>query len=209
MKPAPVNPRDVAALRWVGEQYACRMDHLAVLLGWLSGREPLSGSAARAVANRWVEAGLADRGRLLSGEAPWVWPTRAGLRLAGLAYQPWQPKAWMLAHTAAINRVRLFVEPRRPGARWRPERELRRGARAEPVPDAELLDAGGNVIAIEVELSPKSSARRRQVMLDLVAHYEAIWYFAAADCWSAVHDAACHVPPQLSDLVRIYSLEDC
>src|SRR5437763_659080 len=42
----------------------------------------------------------------------------------------------------------------------------------------------------------------------LVARYDSVWYFVAADCWVALHDAACHVPPQLADLVRIYALED-
>lgn len=208
MKAAPLSHRDLDALRWVGEQYACRLDHLSILLGRLAGRGPLSASATRGVAARWVQLGLASQGRFLAGEASWAWLTRAGLRQAGLDYRVWEPKAWMLAHTAAVNRVRLFVEPRRPGARWRPERELRAGGSADPVPDAELHDAGGSVIAIEVELSPKSAARRRRVMLALVEHYEAVWYFAAAGCWSAVHDAACHVPPHLSDLVRIYPVED-
>lgn len=208
MKAVALSQRDLDALRWVGEQYACRLDHLSTLLGRLAGRAPLSASATRGVVARWVEAGLASQGRFLTGQAAWTWLTRAGLRQAGLTYRVWEPKAWMLAHTAAVNRVRLFIEPRRPGARWRPERELRTSGNAEPVPDAELHDAGGNVIAIEVELSPKSSVRRRQVMLALVERYEAVWYFAAADCWGAVHDAACHVPPHLSGLVRIYSLED-
>ena len=42
----------------------------------------------------------------------------------------------------------------------------------------------------------------------LVARYDSIWYFVSADCWVALHDAVCHVPPQLGDLVRIYALED-
>jgi len=45
-------------------------------------------------------------------------------------------------------------------------------------------------------------------MLALVARYEAVWYFATAECWAAVHDAACDVAPELADLVRIYALED-
>ena len=203
-----LSQRDIDALRWVGEQYACRADDLAVLLGRLREREPLSPSATRAAAARWEALGLAGRGSFLSGEPPWVWATRSGLRQAGLPFKAWEPKPWMLAHVAAVNRVRLFVEPRRPGARWRPERELRAEGSRDPVPDAEIHDPGGNVIAVEVELSPKSTARRRRVMQELVARYEAVWYFAAAACWAAVHDAACHIPPQLSDLVRIYALED-
>ena len=210
---ATLGTRDLAALRWVGEQYICRLDHLAVLLGHLGGRPPLAPPATRTVVARWVAEGLAKTERLEPRQPAWVWLTRAGLRRAGLAYRSWEPTLWVLAHMSAVNRVRLFVEPRRPGARWVPERELRalRGLQAQgadPVPDAEMHDAGGNVIAVEVELTPKTTDRRRRTMLALVARYEAVWYFAAADAWHAVHDAACHVPPELTDLVRIYALED-
>ena len=209
---ARLGQRDLEALRWVGEQYACRLDQLQVLLGRLGGREPLSASAARSVVSRWETLGMAARGSFIAGEPWWVWLTRRGLRQAGLAFRVVEPKPWTLPHIAAVNRVRLFVEPRRPGARWRPERELRAAGDgtgpSRPVPDAEIHDAGGNVIAVEVELSPKSPARRRRVMQALVARYDSVWYFVAADCWVALHDAACHVPPQLADLVRIYALED-
>jgi len=209
---ARLGRRDLDALRWVGEQYACRLDHLQTLLGRLDGRGPLSASAARSVVSRWEGLGLAGRGSFITGEPPWVWLTRLGLRHAGLPFRMWEPKPWTLPHTAAVNRVRLLVEARRPGARWRPERELRAAGDGEsaggPVPDGEIHDAGGNVIGVEVELSPKSTARRRRVMQALVARYDSVWYFAAADCWVALHDAACHVPPELADLVRIYALED-
>lgn len=203
-----LSTRDTAALRWVGEQYCCRLDQLAALLGQLGDRPALSAAATATVVQRWEAAGMAKRERFLTGQPAWVWLTRAGLHHAGLGYRTWQPTPWVLPHMAAVNRVRLFVAPRRPGARWRPERELRASGEHDSVPDAEIHDAGGNVIAVEVELSAKTTLRRRRTMLALVARYEAIWYFAAADCWTAVHDAACHVPPQLSDLVRIYALED-
>lgn len=212
--PLRLTPRDAQALRWVGEQYTCRLDQLSLVLGRIGGREPLSASATRAVVGRWVGLSLAGRARLLVGEPEWVWLTTKGLRQVELAFGPWEPKAWTARHMGAVNDVRLFVEPRRPGARWRPERELRatrpdgRQAEAAPIPDAELLDAGGNVIAIEVELSPKSTTARRRAMQALVARYEAVWYFASADCWTAVHDAVCAVPPHLADIVRVYALED-
>jgi hypothetical protein len=209
--PDQLRQRDLDALRWVGDQYACRLDQLQVLLGRLGDRPALSASAARSVVSRWEALGLAGQGRFIAGEPPWVWLTHQGLRQAGLGFRVWAPKPWTLPHTFAVNRVRLFVEPRRPGARWRPERELRAASGSGPggpVPDAEIHDTGGNVIAVEVELSPKSPARRRRVMQALVARYDSIWYFASADCWVALHDAACHVPPQLADLVRIYALED-
>src|SRR5712691_3936759 len=141
---ARLSTRDLEALRWVGEQYACRLDHLQVLLGRLGGREALSASAARSVVTRWETLGMAARGSFIAGEPSWVWLTRRGLRQAGLAFRVVEPKPWTLPHTAAVNRVRLFVEPRRPGARWRPERELRAAGdgagQTGPVPDAEIHD---------------------------------------------------------------------
>ena len=38
---ARLGQRDLEALRWVGEQYACRLDQLQVLLGLLGGRGAL------------------------------------------------------------------------------------------------------------------------------------------------------------------------
>src|SRR5437588_4408351 len=148
---ARLGQRDLEALRWVGEQYACRLDQLQVLLGLLGGRGALSASAARSVVSRWETLGMAARGSFIAGEPWWGWLTRRGLRQAGLAFRVVEPKPWTLPHIAAVNRVRLFVEPRRPGARWRPERELRAAGdgTGAPVPDAEIHDAGGNVIAVE------------------------------------------------------------
>ena len=87
--------RDLAALRFVGEQYAARSDVLAVLLGRLSPatvREPgpagaTGPSASGSSGGR--QAGWAERRRMLGHT--WVLPTRAGLRLAGLDLDPWTP----------------------------------------------------------------------------------------------------------------------
>jgi len=193
----------------VGEQYACRADHLARVLVKPGERGPASARRVRGATARWERLGLVEQASFLTGEPPWTWLTRAGLRQVGLPFRVWQPKAWMLAHVAAINQVRLFVEPRRPGARWVPERELRLNPGSRPVPDAEIHDPGGTVTAVEVELSRKSTDRRRRVMQDLVAHYDSVWYFASVAAWDAVHDASCAVPVQLTDLVRIYPLEEC
>ncbi|HWD10041.1 MAG TPA: hypothetical protein VHA57_13215 [Actinomycetota bacterium] len=201
--------RDRYALRWVGEQYACRADHLAQLLVRLGEPGAVSKPWIRTRVAGWERLGLVEQASVLTGEPPWIWLTRQGLSQVGLTFRVWRPKAWMLAHVAATNQVRLFIEPRRPGALWVPERELRHRALHQPVPDAEIHDDTGTVTAVEVELSPKSTERRRRVMQELVAHYDSVWYFAAAAAWAAVHDALCAVPVQLTHLVRIYALEDC
>ena len=205
-----VRREDLDALRWVGQQYACPLDQLQIVMGRLRGHTRVGGTIALQATTRWEKLGLAVHRQFVERERPWVWATTTGLRMAGLPYTVVEPKAWSLPHLQAVNRVRLFVDPRRAGAVWRPERELRTAVvtRDQPVPDAEIHDVGGNVIAVEVEVSPKSAAERRRKMLALVERYDSIWYFASADAWLGVHDAACQVPPHLADLVRIYPLED-
>ena len=132
--------RDIAALAWIGEQYAVRMDTLTVLLGRRRGQPgrpglaaagpPLSVQTARAQVRRWEEAGWARR-HLVLGQM-WVLPTTAGLRLAGLregtrTLSPWEPVATQLAHVHAVALVRLQLEERmEPGQTWICERYLRR-----------------------------------------------------------------------------------
>lgn len=70
--------RDIASLRWIGEQYAIRVDQLSCLLG--RPANPVSDSTARGVVSRWVRAGFADYRKLIAGEPGFVWATRRGLR---------------------------------------------------------------------------------------------------------------------------------
>src|SRR5918993_2671760 len=86
--------RDAAALRFVGEQYAVRDDVLAVLLGRLSPTTTqasgmLGPRTLRQRFGRWQEAGWVERRRMLG--YTWILPTRAGLRLAGLDFDVWEP----------------------------------------------------------------------------------------------------------------------
>ncbi len=71
--PAPTT-RDLAALRFIGEQYAVRGDVATVLLTRLSTTGPdaggqLSRRAVREQLGRWEAAGWAERRRLLGGSA--------------------------------------------------------------------------------------------------------------------------------------------
>ncbi|HEX6656124.1 MAG TPA: hypothetical protein VF153_07940, partial [Candidatus Limnocylindria bacterium] len=113
--------RDLAALRFVGEQYALRSDVLAVVLGRLSpatvrdtGR--LGDRTVRQRVERWEAAGWAERRRMLSHT--WILATRAGLRLAGLDFDPWTPAVDRLAHHHAAAVVRLAREPQPGRGGW-------------------------------------------------------------------------------------------
>jgi hypothetical protein len=181
---AGITERDVAALYWLGQQYAARSDVLRVLLGRLSPGSPkvagqLSEQTLRQILSRWEDRGLIARDRLLRFQ--WVAPTVKALRLIGLDVRGWSFVIPQLAHVHAVGVVRLALEPSIPeGGRWLSERELRREAGKSHVPDAavELPDdpeaaAGSGLygedvdplpkrVAVEVELTRKGAARLRE-----------------------------------------------
>jgi hypothetical protein len=181
---AGITDRDVAALRWLGQQYAARSDVLRVLLGRLSPGSPrvagqLGDETLRQILDRWEDRGLVARDRLLGHL--WVAPTVKALRLVGLDVRAWSFVIPQLAHVHAVGVVRLALEPSIPaGGRWLSERELRREAGKSHVPDAAVqlpdaldLEAGAGLygedvdplprrVAVEVELTRKGAARLRE-----------------------------------------------
>ena len=154
---AGITDRDVAALRWLGQQYAARSDVLRVLLGRLSPGSPrvegqLGEATLRDVLDRWEDRGLVARDRLLGHL--WVAPTAKALRLVGLDVRAWSFVIPQLAHVHAVGVVRLALEPSIPaGGRWLSERELRREAGKSHVPDA----------AVQLPDDPDAAGRRRPV----------------------------------------------
>jgi hypothetical protein len=174
----------VAALRWLGQQYAARSDVLRVLLGRLSPGSPrvegqLGDATLRDVLDRWEDRGLIARDRLLG--YLWVAPTVKALRLVGLDVRAWSFVIPQLAHVHAVGIVRLALEPSIPaGGRWLSERELRREAGKSHVPDGavqlpddpdtqagtglygEDVDPLPKRVAVEVELTRKGAARLRE-----------------------------------------------
>ena len=181
---AGITNRDVAALRWLGQQYAARADVLRVLLGRLSPGSPrvegLIGEATlRDVLDRWEDRGLVARDRLLGHL--WVAPTVKALRLVGLDVRGWSFVIPQLAHVHAVGIVRLALEPSIPaGGRWLSERELRRETGKSHGPDGavqlpddpdtlgglglygEDVDPLPKRVAVEVELTRKGAARLRE-----------------------------------------------
>jgi hypothetical protein len=173
----------VAALVWLGQQYAARSDVLRVLLGRLSPGSPrvagqIGEETLRDVLNRWEDRGLIARDRLLG--FVWAAPTAKALRLVGLDVRPWSFVIPQLAHVHAVGVVRLALEPSIPaGGRWLSERELR-GESTRHVPDGAIelpdnpdgeassglygqdVDPLPRRVAVEVELSRKAAARLRE-----------------------------------------------
>jgi hypothetical protein len=184
---AGITERDVAALRWLGQQYAARSDVLRVLLGRLSPGSPrvagqLGDETLRQILDRWDDRGLIARDRLLGFQ--WVAPTSKALRLVGLDVRAWSFVIPQLAHVHAVGVVRLALEPQIPqGGCWLSERELRQEAGKSHVPDGavqlpddpeagvgsglygEDVDPLPRRIAVEVELTRKTAARLREAWL--------------------------------------------
>ena len=200
--------RDLAALRFVGEQYAARLDVLAVVLGRLStgqlqaaGR--LGDRTVRQRVERWEAAGWAVRRRMLGHT--WVLATRVGLRLAGLEFDPWTPALDRLAHHHAAAVVRLHREPIPGVGGWVCERELWRrrgkarwhmvdGALPAPVPAGwQGIDRAWELV--EVELHQKARPRLMAALKTRPPHTARITYCVPASL---------HAPlsAQLASVVR-------
>jgi hypothetical protein len=207
--PAPT-ARDLAALRFVGEQYAVRADVATVLLTRLSTAGPergtqLSRRAVREQLGRWEQAGWATRRRLLGHT--WVTLTRAGLGLAGLDYEVWSPALDRLDHHHAAAVVRLAREPVPGRGGWVCERALwrRRGKAAWhladaalPVPVPETWQQQGIEQAwelVEVELTQKARPRVVAALKTRPPHTARITYYVPA----ALHTA---LAAQLAGVVR-------
>jgi hypothetical protein len=200
--------RDAAALRFVGEQYAVRDDVLALLLGRLSPAKPqaygmLGPRTLRQRLGRWQQAGWIERRRLLGHT--WVLPTRTGLRLAGLQFDPWEPAESRLAHHHAVTLLRLHREATPGQGGWVCERELWRrrgraswhmadGALPAPVPPGwQGIDQAWELI--EVELTQKARPRVVAALKTRAPHTANVTYYVPA----ALHAA---LSAQLASVVR-------
>src|SRR6266511_1673992 len=197
--------RDLAALRFVGEQYAVRIDVAAALLARLAA-EPVGQLSRRTVRqrlSRWEQAGWIERRRLLG--QTWVLPTQAGLRLAGLEFDPWEPAASRLAHHHAVAVVRLAREPIPGQGGWVCERELwrRRGRASWHLADGALsvlVPAGWQEIdqaweLVEIELTRKARPRVLAALKTRAPHTARITYYVPAGLRAAL-------TAQLAGMVR-------
>jgi hypothetical protein len=207
--PAPT-ARDLAALRFVGEQYAVRLDVATVLLTRLSTTGPQRGSrlsrrAVREQLGRWEQAGWAERRRLLGHT--WVTLTRTGLRLCGLDYEVWSPALDRLDHHHAASVVRLHREQIPGQGGWVCERALwrRRGKASWHLADAALpttVPAGWEQQGIseaweliEVELTQKAQPRVLAALKTRPPGTAQVTYYVPA----ALHAA---LAAQLASVVR-------
>ena len=165
--------RDLELVGWLGEQYGARTDQLETLLD-------CGPRTVQRVLARLRDAGLVTTRRLLVGETAWVIPTSTGLRATGHGFGVWQPRIGLLAHTAAVNDVRLHIQARSPESQWIPERVLARERQAgEHLPDGVVV-VDGQRVAIEVELTAKSQRRVTAILDELTGRFDTVLYFCAA-----------------------------
>ena len=190
-----LKPRDLAALRWVGEQYAVRLDILQRLLGRgaqqataVAGQ--VGDSSARRVVRRWQQARLVQARKFFFASPEWIWLTRHGLRQLHLPFRFWAPTVGALPHLHQINAVRLLLEEQAEvSLAWQSERRLRQ-VQPQPaglhLPDGEAHLANGEVVAVEVERTPKSRRRLAQILDRLGARYSGVWFFVTPQSRRAV-----------------------
>lgn len=158
---------------------------MSCLSRWGCGRPGCAGSSP-------AGAGLVATGTLGPGPA-WCWLTTEGMTACGLRYPARPPALSRLAHIRAVLAVRLWLEAgqaHRDGqAWWRSERNIRAAlpsnAGAAHIADAEISwpslgnsRFAGQTWAIEVELSPKPSARTSRIMTGLLSRraYDQVVY---------------------------------
>jgi hypothetical protein len=202
--------RDVAALRWIGEQYTARFDVVALVLSHLAPEPsgPLSRRTVRHHLDRWERGGWISRHRLLGHT--WITPTVAGLRHAGLDHLDlWQPAAARLTHHHAVALVRLAREPAPGQAGWVCERELwrRRGKAswhladgALPAPVPELWQARGIGEAfelVEVELHQKARRRTLATLKTLPTATALVTYYTSPALYGALQAQVASVAREL------------
>lgn len=206
--------RDLWALRWIGEQYAVRMDQLARLLGSQPGGETsvegtLSERRTRRIVERWTQAKLVETRKILYAEPGWVWLSRAGLRAVGLQVKYLVPRPMWLNHVFWCGEVRRHLEAVGDDSEWRSERLLYAfGSAFNPhhLPDAELT-VGNATVAIEVELTPKHLKR----LVDIVAwhthDYEQTRYYAAPAAERGVHRAIEKLTREQQQRIQVIPLD--
>ena len=204
--------RDLTSLHWTAEQYAIRLDQLALLLGRTAGRT-LTDSTTRAAVARWTRGGFAKSRKVTVREPGFVWLTARGLREVGLSFKSWEPTASTASHIYWTNQARLYVEERHPEFFWRSERHMRAGKPMQTLSDAASHLADGELrsskalVGVEIELTSKSAPRREAIMRMLTDTYPTVWYFAPSKVFRCLERTAEALDASRRDRVRIYSLD--
>jgi hypothetical protein len=169
-----LTPRDLSILKWIGHQYAVRLDQLQVLMTRESPEQKkmhgnlIGYSTMMDRVYKLRDAGYLSYARVLAHGPGWCWLTRAGMDATGLDFAARAPSWINLNHIYAINQVRLYANWRY----WHAERSIRSSGKEGPIPDAVIWESDEDreqrrSIAIEVELSLKHVVQRERKLRDL------------------------------------------
>jgi hypothetical protein len=199
-----LSQRDIDGLLLCGEHYGAPYDLLAAALRVNPERLP-------AIVARWRRAGYAATGRFGPGPA-WCWLTRDGMTATGLGFPATRPALARLAHIRAVLAVRIWLANGQAWhdcrAWWHSERRLR--AVRSPYGTGHVADAeihwpslehspyAGQVWAIEVELTPKPTARTAAIINELLSpmRYATVVYLTAPAARTVVTRAVAGLPAQ-------------
>ena len=165
-------PSEMVILALIAEQNAIPLDQLARFL-------QVDTPSAAEIAEELHGKGLVQMRDLIEGDAPWIWLLSRGARFSETGFRATKPAISRLAHTRAINEARLVIAERSPKVRWVCERTLRKTYDPEgKIPDALAIE-GDARCAVEVEITPKTAMRTRQIIAEHSARYDAIVYFCS------------------------------
>jgi len=214
---------DPLCLRWIGEQGSAQFGQVQRLLARLSPNSEklavprmLSIQRTRKRIARWRKGGFIEFRTFLASEKGWVWLSKRGLEYSGLGdMRYYEPKLESLRHLYWVNQARLYIEQQRPDDAWKSERIIRyeqsalpAGKKAPHIPDALLIKANGDAIAIEVELSSKKRERVQAILRELSTSYYRTWYFVAQPAWATVEAALAQLPDRQRKNIQMLSVEE-
>lgn len=182
-----VTDRDERLLGLIAEQFAITLPQLARLMS-------CSLRGGRALRDRWQRAGWIESRQVWLGGPVFIWLTGEGNELAGDRFKLWRPKLALLDHLAAVSDVRIQLEHEQRLGDWTSERALAqrhssRSSHRPHLPDG-VLEQDGRQIAVEVELTLKSRARRASILSELTRAYDEVWYFASRACAPVLRELA-------------------
>ena len=217
-----MTPRDVVILQWIGEQYAVSLDQVQRLMGRMPGKETKqTGQVTLATAERrvkrWMELDLVEREKKFLNEPAWVWLTKTGLSLLAHKYRYLSPSLNIRNHFYWVNRTRLFAEgyyaEKSIPIQWRSERTLRNEMGKDEatknihVPDAEIVTSE-EVVAIEIELTQKSTNRLKGILRELARRYTRVLYFAEGNLENFVKRQLETLADSEQQKFEVYRLEE-
>ncbi len=183
------------------------------------------------IVNHWVELGYAEVERPNRDTPLWVVVTRAGMERIGAPYDDVPFPAGNLEHMYLVNEVRLFLlrSTKIPQHSWTSEREIQahepfkhKGLELPhrtdgimtieiggdmPLGGSTVHLEGGERIAIEVERTRKDfKGLEKDILPDLLAHYDRVWYFANPGPYAAVSQSREKLTPDQQKRLHIWRL---